>query len=83
MAWNKGLDVSIPLSSSSGDGFRSPSSHSHCSNKHVNDYCVLGTQRERERERDRARARERERTRERERESEQWQDERNYDRKNA
>lgn len=30
MAWNSGLLVSIPLSISSGEGFLSPSSHSHC-----------------------------------------------------
>lgn len=30
MAWNSGLLVSIPLSRSSGEGFLSPSSHSHC-----------------------------------------------------
>lgn len=30
MAWKSGLSVSMPLSMSSGDGFLSPSSHSHC-----------------------------------------------------
>lgn len=44
MAWKRGLLGSMPLSSSSGEGFRSPSSHSHCKQKRSRQPWTVTTQ---------------------------------------